>query len=46
VTEPLTPLQEYYVGAIQLGLYVGGFVAVVGVFALGFVIARGLASWK
>ncbi|MDO8341543.1 MAG: hypothetical protein Q7T59_06235 [Candidatus Woesebacteria bacterium] len=44
--EPLTPLQTYYVDAIHLALYVGGFVAVIGVFLLGFIAVRGFASWK
>lgn len=44
--DTLTPLQQYYIDAIQLALYIGGFVAVVLLFALGFSIARGLASWK
>lgn len=44
--DDLSPLQEYYVTAINLAVFVGGFVAVVGMFLAGFLIVRSLASWK
>jgi hypothetical protein len=42
--EELTPLQEYYIQGLHLALYVGGFVAVVVVFLLGFLFVRAMAS--
>jgi len=42
--DALTPLQSYYIGAIELGLVIAGFTAAVACFALGFVIVRGFSS--